>query len=81
MGSIYLIRHGQASFGALDYDVLSPLGKRQAEILGTHLVRSGIGFDRCISGSGWRIRQKKLPVPQSTPTPKIARAAYTSTPR
>ncbi|MDV7212805.1 histidine phosphatase family protein [Azotobacter beijerinckii] len=51
MGSIYLIRHGQASFGALDYDVLSPLGKRQAEILGTHLVRSGIGFDRCISGS------------------------------
>ncbi|MCR8339800.1 histidine phosphatase family protein, partial [Pseudomonas aeruginosa] len=24
MGSIYLIRHGQASFGADDYDVLSP---------------------------------------------------------
>lgn len=51
MGSIYLIRHGQASFGTKDYDVLSPLGQRQAEILGTHLVRSGVGFDRCISGS------------------------------
>ncbi|WP_460426090.1 histidine phosphatase family protein [Azotobacter armeniacus] len=51
MGSIYLIRHGQASFGALDYDVLSPLGKRQAEILGAHLGRSGVSFDRCISGS------------------------------
>ncbi|TBW32976.1 histidine phosphatase family protein [Azotobacter chroococcum] len=51
MGSIYLIRHGQASFGTLDYDVLSPLGKRQAEILGAHLSRLGIGFDRCISGS------------------------------
>lgn len=51
LGSIYLIRHGQASFGALDYDVLSPLGKRQAEILGAHLGRSGVGFDRCISGS------------------------------
>lgn len=24
MGSIYLIRHGQASFGAENYDVLSP---------------------------------------------------------
>ncbi|HCT4576619.1 TPA: histidine phosphatase family protein, partial [Pseudomonas aeruginosa] len=37
MGSIYLIRHGQASFGADDYDVLSPTGIRQAEILGDHL--------------------------------------------
>jgi broad specificity phosphatase PhoE len=26
VGSIYLIRHGQASFGADDYDVLSPVG-------------------------------------------------------
>lgn len=38
MGSIYLIRHGQASFGADDYDVLSPTGIRQAEILGDHLL-------------------------------------------
>lgn len=50
MGSIYLIRHGQASFGADDYDVLSPTGIRQSEILGTHLSRLGSGFDRCISG-------------------------------
>jgi len=51
VGSIYLIRHGQASFGTQDYDVLSPLGKRQSEILGAHLARSGVVFDRCISGS------------------------------
>ena len=38
MGSIYLIRHGQASFGADDYDVLSPTGIRQAEILGDQPV-------------------------------------------
>ena len=38
VGSIYLIRHGQASFGADDYDVLSPTGIRQAEILGDHLL-------------------------------------------
>jgi broad specificity phosphatase PhoE len=50
VGSIYLIRHGQASFGADDYDVLSPLGIRQAEILGRHLAELGIRFDRCLSG-------------------------------
>lgn len=51
MGSIYLIRHGQASFGAQNYDVLSPLGARQAQVLGSHLARLGVRFDRCISGS------------------------------
>ncbi|MET1077955.1 MAG: histidine phosphatase family protein [Pseudomonas sp.] len=50
MGSIYLIRHGQASFGADDYDVLSPLGVRQGELLGDHLAELGIHFDRCLSG-------------------------------
>jgi broad specificity phosphatase PhoE len=51
VGSIYLIRHGQASFGADDYDVLSPLGVRQAEVLGDHLAQLGISLDRCLSGS------------------------------
>lgn len=51
MGSIYLIRHGQASFGADDYDVLSPVGVRQAEVLGEHLEQLGIVLDRCVSGS------------------------------
>jgi broad specificity phosphatase PhoE len=51
VGSIYLIRHGQASFGADDYDVLSPLGVRQAEVLGEHLAQLGISLDRCLSGS------------------------------
>ncbi|MDH1263636.1 phosphoglycerate mutase family protein [Pseudomonas sp. GD03944] len=50
MGSIYLIRHGQASFGADDYDVLSPVGVRQAEVLGSHLAQLGLQFDRCVSG-------------------------------
>ncbi|SDH80049.1 histidine phosphatase family protein [Pseudomonas panipatensis] len=50
MGSIYLIRHGQASFGADDYDVLSPTGVRQAEILGEHLASLGLRLDRCLSG-------------------------------
>ena len=50
MGSIYLIRHGQASFGADNYDVLSPLGERQAQVVGQHLVDLGLSFDRCIAG-------------------------------
>ncbi|AUZ46024.1 histidine phosphatase family protein [Pseudomonas orientalis] len=50
MGSIYLIRHGQASFGADDYDVLSPVGVEQAQILGRHLADLGLTFDRCLSG-------------------------------
>lgn len=50
MGSIYLIRHGQASFGADNYDVLSPVGEQQASILGQHLATLGISFDRCLSG-------------------------------
>lgn len=37
MGRIAVIRHGQASFGSDDYDVLSPLGERQAGIVGEAL--------------------------------------------
>ncbi len=37
MSSLLLIRHGQASLGAADYDVLSPLGVTQARRLGDHL--------------------------------------------
>ncbi|KFX69341.1 phosphoglycerate mutase [Pseudomonas taeanensis MS-3] len=51
MGSIYLIRHGQASFGADDYDVLSPIGIRQAEVLGAHLSQLGVRIDRSLSGN------------------------------
>jgi broad specificity phosphatase PhoE len=50
VGSIYLIRHGQASFGADDYDVLSPVGIRQAQVLGAHLAQLGTRIDRSISG-------------------------------
>lgn len=34
MASIYLVRHGQASFGAENYDQLSTLGARQCRLLG-----------------------------------------------
>ena len=37
MASLVLVRHGQASFGADDYDVLSPTGLRQARAAGEAL--------------------------------------------
>lgn len=37
MGTIYLIRHGQASFGHSNYDQLSKAGFEQARVLGEHL--------------------------------------------
>jgi broad specificity phosphatase PhoE len=37
VGSIYLVRHAQASFAAADYDLLSELGERQAQVLGAAL--------------------------------------------
>jgi broad specificity phosphatase PhoE len=36
MTTIYLVRHGQASFGAASYDQLSPNGELQAELLGQY---------------------------------------------
>lgn len=37
MSTLYLVRHGQASFGKPDYDLLSPLGERQVGWLRDHL--------------------------------------------
>jgi broad specificity phosphatase PhoE len=51
MGTLYLVRHGQASFGAADYDQLSDLGTRQCERLGAWFARQGIGFDAVLAGT------------------------------
>lgn len=39
MSVIYLVRHGQASFGKEDYDLLSELGEQQATTLGNSLTK------------------------------------------
>lgn len=57
MGTIYLVRHGQASFGAADYDQLSPLGERQCQALGAYLQRQGLQFQAVLRGSLRRHRQ------------------------
>jgi broad specificity phosphatase PhoE len=51
MGTLYLVRHGQASFGAADYDQLSDLGTRQCRRLGEHFRARGLQFQTSISGT------------------------------
>lgn len=68
MGQILLVRHGQASWGAADYDQLSELGAEQATALGAtlaarriepaYLVRGGLRrHDQTaagvLAGAGW----------------------------
>ncbi len=61
MGTLYLVRHGQASFGADDYDQLSPLGHQQAVRLGEYLrqrfEREGVEISTVLMGSLHRHRQ------------------------
>ena len=51
MGTLYLVRHGQASFGADDYDQLSELGRRQSVRLGQYLRDKGLSFDAVLTGT------------------------------
>jgi broad specificity phosphatase PhoE len=51
MTAVYLIRHGQGSFGGADYDVLSPVGKQQAVVLGAELRRREVAVHAVWSGT------------------------------
>jgi broad specificity phosphatase PhoE len=57
MSSLTLVRHGQASFFADDYDKLSALGERQAALLGEHWAKRGLAFDEVYFGPRTRQRQ------------------------
>lgn len=51
MGTVYLVRHGQASFGADNYDKLSDLGRRQCVRLGEYFRFKGVRFDAALVGT------------------------------
>ena len=51
MSTLHLVRHGQASFGADDYDRLSDLGWRQSRRLGEYWRNKGQQFDHVIVGT------------------------------
>ncbi|UDY24964.1 histidine phosphatase family protein [Nocardioides sp. Kera G14] len=57
MGVLHLVRHGQASFGADDYDVLSTLGHEQSRLLGRSLAARGLVPERIVRGEMRRHRE------------------------
>ncbi|NPT59829.1 histidine phosphatase family protein [Paraburkholderia elongata] len=57
MAELYLVRHGQASFGAENYDELSPSGRTQSRWLGEHFAQAKLRFDRVVIGTMQRHRQ------------------------
>ena len=57
MAQLYVVRHGQASFGAADYDQLSDLGWQQSRWLGEYFLQRDIQFDRIITGTLKRHRE------------------------
>lgn len=72
MGQLYLVRHGQASFGADDYDQLSELGQRQSVRLGQYLHQTAteqfgdvLKFEAVFMGSLKRHRQTWEGIAQS----------------
>src|SRR3990167_2806924 len=64
MGNLYLVRHGQASFGAADYDNLSELGQRQSVRLGEYFAAKGLQFEAVIVGTLRRHAQTSAGIAQ-----------------
>jgi len=57
MGVVVLVRHGQASFGADDYDVLSATGWEQSRATGRWLAAQGVVPDLVLHGEMRRQRE------------------------
>jgi broad specificity phosphatase PhoE len=62
MGTIHLVRHGQASWGAADYDELSALGQDQSDALGTSWEASGWAPTDAVAGGMRRHAQTAISV-------------------
>jgi broad specificity phosphatase PhoE len=57
MSVLTVVRHGQASFFSERYDQLTPLGERQARLLGEYWARQQLRFDEICTGP--RSRQRR----------------------
>lgn len=72
MTTIYLIRHGQASFGQQNYDLLSEKGELQAQILGQSLKNMIKAPPYVVAGSMHRHQQTaQLALAECFPEVKI----------
>ncbi|ATZ68688.1 histidine phosphatase family protein [Acinetobacter haemolyticus] len=57
MSTIYLVRHGQASFGAASYDQLSAKGEQQAQVVGNFFKHTLKNQPLVLAGSMQRHQQ------------------------
>jgi broad specificity phosphatase PhoE len=57
---VLLVRHGQASFGAADYDNLSDIGREQSEAVGAELARRGLRQPVAVCGTLRRQRDTAM---------------------
>jgi len=83
MGKLTLVRHGQASFLADDYDNLSDLGQQQAERLGAYWAKKNQKFDAVYLGTLRRHEQTLQGIlkhigPQATPVYRAELNEYDS---
>ena len=71
MPTILLIRHGQASYGADDYDRLSEVGHAQASAVAGELRRRGPRIERIVHGSLARQRDTAAPTVAALSLPAV----------
>jgi broad specificity phosphatase PhoE len=69
MSEFYLVRHGQASFGAADYDKLSDLGIQQSVWLGEYFAERDIKFSKLLCGTLTRHKETSAGICQSLQYP------------
>ena len=67
MPEFFLVRHGQASFGADNYDKLSALGHQQARWLGEYFAAREARFERVLIGELVRHRETAESLCQALP--------------
>jgi broad specificity phosphatase PhoE len=69
MAEFYVVRHGQASFGARNYDKLSPLGIQQSVWLGEHFANRNISFEKLWLGEMVRHQETAQGICSALPNP------------
>ncbi|MEW5734789.1 MAG: histidine phosphatase family protein [Thermodesulfobacteriota bacterium] len=76
MSVLYLVRHGQASFGEANYDKLSALGERQAGITAGFFAGLPKPVDTVICGRMVRHRQTADPFCRTAPREPLIREHF-----
>jgi len=76
MAELFLVRHGQASFGAGDYDRLSPVGEQQGVWLGEYFAQRDLVFDRVMTGTLLRHAQTADAIWRGLGAPPVLRGIH-----